>query len=542
MKVKLFTLLLLLFVVFNIGLGSFGLSETSEARYAEISKEMVISGDYLHPTLLGIKHYHKPPLTYYISSLGYAIFGINEFGARFFLGIALLLQIYLVFRIGYLLLKDEKIAYASAVIYSSFPIVLIAVRNLTTDAFLVTFILWSIYLWLKYQKSKKPMDLYGFFTVLGLAFLTKGPVGLIPSLLFIVCYKFYYKEKIKFSLPVLFGAILTLAISGSWFLAIILDDPKVWDYFIQEQIINRATNADQFHRSQPIWYYLLLAPVLGLPWVIFIITYLLKKIKLEWKQSLLLKIILSTSVLLFILFSLFSSKLILYILPIFPFIALLGGMLLYKFSKKQLGYFIKCYYALFIILILALIFSFFYAEIEVNYLQTSFIIFLAIACLLYFLKVSKQNTTSKLLQLSVGFIVCLLLVHTTFASSNPNIINSFKSISKFIQQEKGGTISDVIVYDDLLPSAKFYLNSSIITVHDNNYKTIREIQFEHNTTYKKNIINLKDPSGLSRFKHLFQGRDHVYIERKKSPLNDSLSYLLETFTHKVEKGKWVIYY
>jgi len=73
--------------------GTWGLTETSEARYAQISKEMFTSGDYLHPTLLGIQHYHKPPVTYYITSLGYSIFGANETGARFFLAIALLIQL-----------------------------------------------------------------------------------------------------------------------------------------------------------------------------------------------------------------------------------------------------------------------------------------------------------------------------------------------------------------------------------------------------------------------------------------------------------------
>ena len=103
-------------------------------------------------------------------------------------------------------------------------------------------------------------------------------------------------------------------------------------------------------------------------------------------------------------------------------------------------------------------------------------------------------------------------------------------------------MNSLIIYDDLIPSAKFYLNRNIITVHDNNYRTIREIQFEHDTLFKKSIINIRNPSELDRFKELFKEKNQVFIERKKSQINDSLSYLLETFTHKVEKDKWVIYY
>ena len=51
----------LAFFCLIIGLGSYGLAESSEARYAEISREMFLSGDYLNPQLLGIFHFHKPP-------------------------------------------------------------------------------------------------------------------------------------------------------------------------------------------------------------------------------------------------------------------------------------------------------------------------------------------------------------------------------------------------------------------------------------------------------------------------------------------------
>jgi 4-amino-4-deoxy-L-arabinose transferase len=68
-------------VVFLAGLGSYGLVEQSDARYAEIAREMRNSGDYLVPTLLGIKHFHKPPLIYWLTIPGYALLGQSEWGA-----------------------------------------------------------------------------------------------------------------------------------------------------------------------------------------------------------------------------------------------------------------------------------------------------------------------------------------------------------------------------------------------------------------------------------------------------------------------------
>ena len=69
-------------------LGTAGLFETSEARYASVARQMIDSGDWLTPVQNGLKHLTKPPVTYWLSALGMQIFGINEFGARFFLAIA----------------------------------------------------------------------------------------------------------------------------------------------------------------------------------------------------------------------------------------------------------------------------------------------------------------------------------------------------------------------------------------------------------------------------------------------------------------------
>lgn len=62
MNYKLFTIILTAFILMNFNLGKWGIMETSEAKYAKISKEMVENKDYLHPKLLGIYHYHKPPM------------------------------------------------------------------------------------------------------------------------------------------------------------------------------------------------------------------------------------------------------------------------------------------------------------------------------------------------------------------------------------------------------------------------------------------------------------------------------------------------
>ena len=113
-------------VALFINVGSYGVLESSDARYAEIGRAMYATGDYVHPNLLDVHHYHKPPFTYQITALGYEIFGVNPFGARFFLQLAVLLQILLVYKLTLLLFNTKKTALWASIIYFTFPLVLIS--------------------------------------------------------------------------------------------------------------------------------------------------------------------------------------------------------------------------------------------------------------------------------------------------------------------------------------------------------------------------------------------------------------------------------
>jgi 4-amino-4-deoxy-L-arabinose transferase-like glycosyltransferase len=77
-------------LLFN--LNSWGVLEASEAGYAEISREMFGSGNLLQPTLLNIWHFHKPPITFWLTDLGLELFKVSALGARFVLQLSLILQ------------------------------------------------------------------------------------------------------------------------------------------------------------------------------------------------------------------------------------------------------------------------------------------------------------------------------------------------------------------------------------------------------------------------------------------------------------------
>ncbi|NKI25770.1 glycosyltransferase family 39 protein [Arenibacter sp. 6A1] len=531
-----------LFLLINIGLGSWGLTESSEARYAEISREMVLNHEYLHPTLLGIKHYHKPPITYYITVMGYQIFGINEYGARFFLSVALVFQLLLVFKISKLLFNDLKVALAAAIIYFSFPIVLIAARVLTTDAYMATFVIWSVYWILCYKRNRAPRYLYGFFIVLALAFLTKGPVAVLPVAIFLVVWKVLYKETISLTIHHYLGFVLCLLLSSSWFLAVMTNTPHFLDYLINDQIIARSLSAEKFHRNKPFWYYLILAPLVGFPWLPIMVVCTARAYKKYLKNKTLPLVLLWTIGSLFILFSAFSSKLVLYILPLFSFMAILSGYLFFLIPFDKIKNYSLFFGLLIVVLSLFLILGNFIMEIHIDVrysLMLAVFLILGLGILYYNTRLQRHY---KLMAFSLLFTIGLILSYPLFGSKNPNTINTIKNIVALAKEKKGDSIGHLIAFDVFIPSASFYLNQDIITVKGNTTRVRRDIQFEEDTLYRENLLDISHEKELRRLQLLLQAKNTVLLVRKKDTVSDLLCDQIANFKHQIEIDQWRLYY
>lgn len=542
MNKKFISFIILSFLILIIGLGSWGLTESSEARYAQIAKEMMDSGNYIEPTQLGIKHFHKPPLTYYITVLGYHLFGINEFGARFFLQIALITQLILVYLLGKLLFKKEEIAVAASIIYFSFPIVLLSVRNLTTDAYLNTFILASIYFWFQYRVASKPIFLYLFYLFLGLIFETKGPVGLLIPLVFIITLKIIRKEKIQLHLHQYLGILLFLLISSSWFLLLISKNEGVLNYFINHQIVDRVS-VDKFNRGEPFYYYLMFIPLIGMPLIFLFLENWVSRFKQLYKDKS-YEFALLVSVLIFMLIlSLSTSKLILYILPIFSILALLLAKFYYDISERLIRVFIKLYYVLFgLILVSPIILKFFPSPIKTN-VYFSIALLLIVGLGLFVISKNKKSTNHlKLLYIAILFIVTLIVESTMFFHYNENTVNSVKPIATFIKSKTETQPKTIIVYDRLLPSLSFYLNQPIITIHNGRYTTKRETVFETDLRWKKTTINYAVKKDRQNILNLASKTNLYLIIRERAVVPDTLTHLKNKLMHSKKIGKYTVYY
>lgn len=524
------SILILIFIATLIQLGSWGFTETSEARYAQISKEMLDSGDYIRPTKLGITHYHKPPLTYYITTVGYQIFGTNEFGARFFLSVALVIQLLLVYKTSQLLFNNIKTSILAVVLYFSTPLVLASARNLTTDTYLTTFILMAIYFWLRYQEKKT--FFFFFYLSIALGFLTKGPLVLLPIIIFQLTWLYFNKKRIKFSIYDLWGLLVFFVFCCWWYLAVIKENPMVFNYFTGDQLYQRMASKDAFNRGKPFWYYLVFLPVSLLPWVVYVFASL-KKIKLKEIKE---KSLLVTFILIIALFSFFKTKLIFYVLPSISFLVLFVSNKLIELEEISWKKFTRFLYIYFSIITIAAVIAILLHKIEVSFV---YVLLLASGVLISLFGLKKIDWFHKNIYTLLINSIAILLFSTGVMNSNELLLNSPKPIANFVNTLQA---KNVYVYNYLLPSMAFYTDKKIITVNNGNPNSQREIQFERNLNYLETYYNLEKPEEANRFDTDFSTQNSVFLVRKKETIPDNIKSELLPFKRQKDFGKWILYY
>src|SRR5437867_5711825 len=171
---KLGVMALAAFVLF-FQLGTRGLSEPDEGRYAEVGREMVASGDWLVPRFNGIEHLSKPPVTYWLIAASLKAFGVNEWAARLPVAIAALATVVALY---------EMAGLWPAVVLLSCAQFFIVARLTTTDMLVTCFAAWSVWaLWRWYVSSDRKFGkIVWFYVFLGLGMMTKGPPAILPPL------------------------------------------------------------------------------------------------------------------------------------------------------------------------------------------------------------------------------------------------------------------------------------------------------------------------------------------------------------------------
>ncbi len=328
--------------------GTRGLYESTEGRYAECARQSMEQGTLDEPVLNGVNHWTKPPLTYYMIAGGMEVLGENAWGARIGQSFAFVLTVIAVYYLGFLVWGPQA-AFYCAVVYGLSPFPAGASHSLSTDTLLTLFETLTLLAFWWAVRRKQGYCIVLMWAVFGFAFMTKG----FPALLCLIgpAIVFFYLRRKGEKVPQFFnplGLLVFLLVGFSWYAEKAWTHPGLMQNWIWKEGIARNVT-DEAHRNAE-WYkpFTMYLPIVlfGLvPWVFIILA---KKDHIPWPKGLWKRVtawphptewlfITTTFLIPFIAFCVVSSRLPLYLLPLFaPMSLAVGKGIEWLVSQSQL--------------------------------------------------------------------------------------------------------------------------------------------------------------------------------------------------------------
>ncbi|BBA78699.1 glycosyl transferase [cyanobacterium endosymbiont of Rhopalodia gibberula] len=357
-------LVLISWIAFLWDLGTIGLIDKTEPMFVDASRHMHMTGDWLTPYWNGETRFDKPPLTYWLISLSFKLFGVSEWAARFpsaLFAIALVgLSFYSLHNFGFLSLKPfhtstkEKVqsdpyqlwfsANLGAAIVAFNPFWIAWGRTAVSDMFLSSNIglaLLSFFIGYAHPKNNSTKRLglsitnwwyVGYWVFMALGVLAKGPVAIVLPGIIVITFLLFVDRLVEVvkETPWLLGLGSFIAITVPWFILITLKHGQEYiKTFFGLHNIQRFTSVVSRHPGA--WYYYFFVVLVGLvPWSIFL-PLAIARLRF-WKRRLWVSSHRSNQlglfafvwfVIIFLFFSSSVTKLAGYVLPLIPAAAIM---------------------------------------------------------------------------------------------------------------------------------------------------------------------------------------------------------------------------
>ena len=324
-------ILLLLMIYSLIWFGTLNyrhLIPSDEGRYAEMAREMLVTGDWVTPRYNGYKYFEKPPLQVWATAAIFQVFGIGDWQARLWTALTGFLTILAIGFTG-TRIYNARAGWLAAVVLASSPMWVISGHFNSLDmglsAFLVAALCSLLLAQTSHNKSSCRNWMWACWVFMALATLSKGVIGAaIPAMVFVAYSISTWDWKIWTRLRLFSGTIVFLLITAPWFILVAQRNPEFLEFFFIHEHLQRFTQ-DAHSRTGPIYYFVPLLLIGIIPWVLQIPGALVQAWQERRREFSSGWLLVCWFVVIFAFFSMSRSKLPGYIIPIFPALALLIG-------------------------------------------------------------------------------------------------------------------------------------------------------------------------------------------------------------------------
>jgi len=316
---------ILLAIAWFATLGLRPLLEPDEGRYAEIPREMSVSGDWVTPRLNDVKYFEKPPLQYWATAAIFSVVGVSEWSARLWSCALAFLCIPLTFAFARHVYRDAGVAMVAATCLAMNPYFAIVGQLNLPDSGFCFFLVAAVFAFLRARDSEPESRaemrwMLAAAVALGLAVLTKGIAALVLIAGTVLASMWVARDVRplrRWHLLVTLPAFL--AVTVPWFLVVSRRNPEFASFFfIHEHFARYLTDVSD--RVQPWWYFVPFVLLVLLPWASPLWR---ARSDLSWQRPASDRAVIQTFLLIWcafvvLFFSISHSKLATYIFPIMP--------------------------------------------------------------------------------------------------------------------------------------------------------------------------------------------------------------------------------
>jgi 4-amino-4-deoxy-L-arabinose transferase-like glycosyltransferase len=482
-------LLALSFVFLMLGNNILALTNPDEVFYTLTAREMVQHKSWMVPYLFNEPQFEKPILTYWLLRVGFILFGETNFAARFFpalFGMIGVLAVYFLARLGF---GDEKKAFLSGLVLASGGLYVGLSRTVFTDMIFSVFILLSLasFFWAYAMRSsalKKNTGIVLFFVFSGLAVLTKGPLGLLIAMVTVLLF-LVSRRDLKFFLCAgsAWGFFLMLMISAPWYGAMVRQYGRAFtDEFFVNDHVRRLFEAE--HKGNDTWFFYPAAMISCMfPWSLFVIgSFFALFGKVRGKAtSALTGFLACWVVVVFAVFQIAHSKLVSYIFPLFPALALIAADFMGEAMAKRPRRFwalVTVTWVLFLFVPVALLLmgSWYPEYIPSPTIFHDFIMLYVFVLVLLFVLILKKKTWASLFLISIQLPLLILFSFTSHRSYEAYV--SSKDSGQYLVKNHD-VKNTVLCAKFLARGVRFFTDKdvAVISINGKNYFSPHPVPF-----------------------------------------------------------------